>query len=110
MAKKALLAILDGWGLGTDPKVSAIDQANTPFIDSCYEKFPHTTLEASGLAVGLPFGQMGNSEVGHLNIGAGRVYYQSLPRINHHISDGTFFENKAFLKAAEQVKKNDSVS
>ncbi|MDO4225446.1 MAG: 2,3-bisphosphoglycerate-independent phosphoglycerate mutase, partial [Bergeyella zoohelcum] len=75
MAKKALLAILDGWGLETNPEVSAIAQAKTPFIDSCYEKFPNTTLEASGLAVGLPAGQMGNSEVGHMNLGAGRVVY-----------------------------------
>lgn len=75
MSKKAILAILDGWGMGTNPKVSAIDQANTPFIDSCYHKFPHTQLQASGLAVGLPDGQMGNSEVGHMNLGAGRVVY-----------------------------------
>ena len=66
MAHKALLAILDGWGLGKDPKISAIDQAKTPFMDSFYQKFPHTTLEASGMAVGLPAGQMGNSEVGHM--------------------------------------------
>ena len=73
MSKKAILAILDGWGLGQNPEVSALAQANTPFIDSCFQKFPHTTLEASGLAVGLPLGQMGNSEVGHMNLGAGRV-------------------------------------
>ena len=77
MSKKAILAILDGWGLGTDPKVSALAQANTPFIDSCFQNYPHTTLEASGIAVGLPFGQMGNSEVGHMNLGAGRVVYQT---------------------------------
>ncbi|MGZ5263582.1 MAG: 2,3-bisphosphoglycerate-independent phosphoglycerate mutase, partial [Kaistella sp.] len=82
MSKKAILAILDGWGIGTNPEVSAIAQANTPFIDSCYNNFPNTTLEASGIAVGLPFGQMGNSEVGHMNLGAGRVVYQNLVKLN----------------------------
>ena len=79
MSKKALLAILDGWGLGTDPAVSALAQANTPFIDRCLRDFPNTTLEASGIAVGLPFGQMGNSEVGHMNLGAGRVWQLKMP-------------------------------
>ena len=82
MNKKVLLMILDGWGLGTNPEVSAIAKANTPFMDSCYEKYPNSKLEASGLAVGLPDGQMGNSEVGHMNIGAGRVVYQDLVKIN----------------------------
>ncbi|HEY0743590.1 MAG TPA: 2,3-bisphosphoglycerate-independent phosphoglycerate mutase, partial [Chryseosolibacter sp.] len=72
MNKKVLLMILDGWGIATNKKVSAIDQAKTPFISSLYGKYPHSKLEASGLAVGLPAGQMGNSEVGHMNIGAGR--------------------------------------
>lgn len=78
MSKKAILAILDGWGIGTNPEVSAIAQAKTPNMDQFLQNFPHTTLEASGLAVGLPSGQMGNSEVGHMNLGAGRVVYQNL--------------------------------
>ena len=68
--------ILDGWGIAKNKKVSAIDAAHTPFMDSVIERYPHSTLEASGLAVGLPDGQMGNSEVGHMNIGGGRVVYQ----------------------------------
>lgn len=109
MSKKAILAILDGWGLGTDPKVSAIAQANTPFIDSCYQKFPHTTLEASGIAVGLPFGQMGNSEVGHMNLGAGRVVYQSLVKLNMAVENATLGKEnvitRAFEYAAEHKKQ-----
>ena len=93
--KKAILAILDGWGLGTNPNVSAIDKANTPFIDSCYQKFPHTTLEASGLAVGLPAGQMGNSEVGHMNTGAGRVVYQNPVKLNMAVENGTLGQGKS---------------
>ena len=80
--------ILDGWGIAKDKKVSAIDQAKTPYIDSLYEKYPHGKLDASGLAVGLPDGQMGNSEVGHMNIGAGRIVYQDLVRVNKAIEDG----------------------
>ena len=79
--------ILDGWGLATNPEVSAINQANTPFIDSLFQNYPHATLEASGEAVGLPEGQMGNSEVGHMNIGAGRVVYQDLVKINKSIRE-----------------------
>lgn len=109
MSKKAILAILDGWGIGTDSKVSAIDQANTPFIDSCYEKFPHTTLEASGIAVGLPFGQMGNSEVGHMNLGAGRVVYQNLVKLNMAVENATLGKENAITDAfqyAVEHKKN----
>lgn len=73
MNNKAILMILDGWGIGPNPAVSAIAQANTPFIDSCFNKYPNSTLDTFGLAVGLPEGQMGNSEVGHMNLGAGRV-------------------------------------
>jgi 2,3-bisphosphoglycerate-independent phosphoglycerate mutase len=87
MEKKVILLILDGWGIATNPAVSAIDQANTPFIDSLFRRYPHATLEASGGAVGLPEGQMGNSEVGHMNIGAGRVVYQDLVKINKSIRD-----------------------
>jgi 2,3-bisphosphoglycerate-independent phosphoglycerate mutase len=88
MDKKVLLLILDGWGIATNPAVSAIDKAKTPFIDSLYEKYPHATLEASGLAVGLPEGQMGNSEVGHMNIGAGRIVFQDLVKINLAVKNG----------------------
>ena len=87
MNKKVLLVILDGWGIATDTNVSAVDKANTPFIDSLYPRFPHARLQASGEAVGLPEGQMGNSEVGHMNIGAGRVVYQDLVKINKSIRD-----------------------
>jgi 2,3-bisphosphoglycerate-independent phosphoglycerate mutase len=87
MNKKVILIILDGWGISTNPTVSAVDQANTPFVDSLYQRFPHAKLEASGEAVGLPEGQMGNSEVGHMNIGAGRVVYQDLVKINVSIRE-----------------------
>lgn len=107
MSKKAILAILDGWGLGTNPDVSAIDKANTPFIDSCYQKFPHTTLEASGLAVGLPDGQMGNSEVGHMNLGAGRVVYQNLVKLNMAVENGTLGQEKVIQDAFEYAKKEN---
>lgn len=106
MSKKAILAILDGWGMGTNPKVSAIDQANTPFIDACYHKFPHTQLEASGLAVGLPAGQMGNSEVGHMNLGAGRVVYQNLVKLNMAVENGTLGKELAITQAFEYAKSN----
>lgn len=107
MSKKVLLAILDGWGLGTDPHVSAIDQANTPFMDSCYKKYPHTTLEASGLAVGLPFGQMGNSEVGHMNLGAGRVVYQNLVKLNIAVENATLGKENKITNAFEYAKNNN---
>lgn len=106
MSKKAILAILDGWGIGLNPEVSAIAQANTPFIDSCYEKFPHTTLEASGIAVGLPFGQMGNSEVGHMNLGAGRVVYQNLVKLNMAVENATLGKENAITKAFEYAVEN----
>lgn len=87
MNSKVLLMILDGWGIAKNKKVSAIDHAHTPYINALYGKYPHGKLEASGLAVGLPTGQMGNSEVGHMNIGAGRVVYQDLVRVNKAIED-----------------------
>jgi 2,3-bisphosphoglycerate-independent phosphoglycerate mutase len=104
MNKKVALLILDGWGLGTKPEVSAIAQAKTPFMDSLWETYPHSKLEASGLAVGLPEGQMGNSEVGHMNIGAGRVVYQDLVRINKEISEGTIADNSVLVSALEYAK------
>ena len=98
--------ILDGWGIATNPKVSAIDAANTPFIDSLYQKYPHSKLEASGLAVGLPEGQMGNSEVGHMNLGAGRVVYQNLVRINKAVAENTLGQEPELAKAFEYAKSN----
>ena len=94
-----MLVIMDGWGLGQVPKSDAIRAANTPFTDSLYEKYPNTTLITCGEAVGLPEGQMGNSEVGHLNLGAGRIVYQELQRINVAIRDGSFAKNKALLES-----------
>ena len=100
--------ILDGWGIAKNKEVSAIDHANTPFMDAVQIKYPHGKLEASGLAVGLPDGQMGNSEVGHMNIGAGRVVYQDLVKINLAVEDGSIGEtetlSKAFVQSAETNK------
>ncbi|MFW6283956.1 MAG: 2,3-bisphosphoglycerate-independent phosphoglycerate mutase, partial [Desulfosalsimonas sp.] len=92
---RCLLLILDGWGLGPAGPDNALSVANTPFLDRLMETCPHTYLECTGPAVGLPEGVMGNSEVGHLNIGAGRVVYQVLLRIDLAIRDGSFFENPA---------------
>ena len=97
--------ILDGWGIAQNVKVSAVDQANTPFIDSLYSKYAHSKLEASGLAVGLPEGQMGNSEVGHMNIGAGRVVYQDLVKINKALQDQELARNKVLLDAFDYALK-----
>ena len=102
--KKTALIILDGWGHGPDPKVSAIAQANTPFIDSLYKKYPNSELITYGEEVGLPEGQMGNSEVGHLNIGAGRVVYQELARINKSIRDKELEKNETLVAALEYAK------
>lgn len=102
------LIILDGFGLRDEEFGNAVKQAHKPNFDRYYEKYPHTQILASGEAVGLPDGQMGNSEVGHLNIGAGRVVYQSLTRIGKAIKDGDFFTNVALLKAIQHVKENNS--
>jgi len=107
MNKKVLLMILDGWGIATNKKVSAIDQANTPFMDSLYPQYPNSRLEASELAVGLPIGQMGNSEVGHMNIGAGRVVYQDLVRVNKAVEEKELDSNAVLLEAFDYVKKNN---
>ena len=101
--------ILDGWGLAKDKAVSAVDKANTPYVDSLYKRFPNSKLEASGLAVGLPEGQMGNSEVGHMNIGAGKIVYQDLVKINkaidEHELDGNAVLQEAFSYAIKNKKK-----
>lgn len=107
MNKKVLLVILDGWGIATDTNVSAVDKARTPFIDSLYPKFPHARLQASGEAVGLPEGQMGNSEVGHMNIGAGRVVYQDLVKINLSIRNRELNSNPVLVEALEYAKTNN---
>src|SRR6187549_640175 len=104
MKKKVVLIILDGWGIATNPNASAIDKAKTPFIDSLYKKYPNGKLEASGLAVGLPAGQMGNSEVGHMNIGAGRVVYQDLVRVNKAIEEKELDSNAVLLDAFAYAK------
>jgi 2,3-bisphosphoglycerate-independent phosphoglycerate mutase len=105
--KKVALIILDGWGLGENTKANAIANSKTPCMDSLYEKYPHSKLYTSGENVGLPHGQMGNSEVGHLNIGAGRIVYQDLVRINKAIESGDFQKNPVLLKAIEYAKKNN---
>jgi 2,3-bisphosphoglycerate-independent phosphoglycerate mutase len=105
--KKAILLILDGWGHGQDPKVSAIAQANTPFVDSLYDKYPNAELTTFGMQVGLPEGQMGNSEVGHLNIGAGRIVYQEFTRISKSIADGEFQKNKILDKLLSNAKREN---
>ncbi|MGA2191868.1 MAG: 2,3-bisphosphoglycerate-independent phosphoglycerate mutase [Nitrospirota bacterium] len=102
--RPATLIIIDGWGVEDDPSFSAKARADTPFYDSMLERFPHAVLRASGEAVGLPDGQMGNSEVGHLNIGAGRIVYQDYTRINLAIKNGEFEENKALRDAMEKAK------
>lgn len=109
MYGKAILIILDGWGINPDPAVSAIAKANTPYMDSLWNSYPHAKLEASGLAVGLPAGQMGNSEVGHMNLGAGRVIFQNLVRIGMAAEDGSLARmpeiQQAFHKAKSENRK-----
>ena len=100
----ALLVIMDGCGLAPANDENAVTSASHPYLDSLYAEFPHTTLGASGEDVGLPDGQMGNSEVGHLNIGAGRIVFQELSRINNAIKDGSIAENEVFVKAMDDVK------
>lgn len=107
MNKKVILIIMDGWGLGESKISDAIQNANVPFVDSLYKKFPNSTLVTCGEAVGLPDGQMGNSEVGHLNLGAGRIVYQELQRINVAIRDQSFFSNKELLSSIQYAKENN---
>ncbi|MBC3888269.1 2,3-bisphosphoglycerate-independent phosphoglycerate mutase [Acetobacterium paludosum] len=103
--KLTALIILDGYGCTECLKGNAVEEAKTPFLKALYEENPHTLITASGLGVGLPEGQMGNSEVGHLNLGAGRVVYQELTRITKSIEDGDFFENEAFLSGIRSAKE-----
>src|SRR5215212_4134887 len=105
--KKVILIIMDGWGLGKVARADAIKQAKTPFVSSLYEKYPNTTLTTCGEAVGLPEGQMGNSEVGHLNLGAGRVVYQELQRINLAVKDRSLAKNPALLKSIRLAKEQN---
>lgn len=105
MKKPVLLMILDGWGIAPADKTNAAAMAKTPNLDSYFANYPHTTLEASGKAVGLPAGQIGNSEVGHLNIGAGRIIYQSLTRIDKAIEDGDLYKNKELSRVMDETKQ-----
>ncbi|NNE30950.1 MAG: 2,3-bisphosphoglycerate-independent phosphoglycerate mutase [Winogradskyella sp.] len=107
MNKKVLLMILDGWGTSPDPKVSAIDHAKTPYIDALYKNYPHASLRTDGLHVGLPEGQMGNSEVGHMNLGAGRIVYQDLVKINLAVKNKTL-KNEQVLKDAFNYAKTQN--
>src|SRR6476660_4185098 len=107
MAKKSsILIIMDGWGLGKIESADAIQHAKTPFVSSLYSQYPNSTLVTCGEAVGLPDGQMGNSEVGHLNLGAGRIVYQELQRINVAVRDGSFAQNAALLAAIRYARSN----
>lgn len=106
MGKKAILLILDGWGITQDPDVSAVYQADTPYIDSLLEKYPNAQLRTDGENVGLPKGQMGNSEVGHMNLGAGRIIYQDLAKINKAVQEETLIKKTALKEAFDYAKKN----
>ena len=109
MSKKpTVLMILDGFGLNDKTEGNAVAQANKPNIDALMKDYPWVKGNASGLAVGLPDGQMGNSEVGHMNMGAGRIVYQELTRITKEIEDGDFFKNEALLAGMKNVKDNGS--
>ena len=108
MKKTVALVIMDGCGYSENKIGNAVEFAETPNLDRFWSTYPTTLINASGRAVGLPEGQMGNSEVGHLNIGAGRIVYQELTRINKAIDEGEFFKNEEFLNAINHVKKNNS--
>ncbi|MBU2899506.1 2,3-bisphosphoglycerate-independent phosphoglycerate mutase [Maribacter dokdonensis] len=107
MNKKVILMILDGWGKSPDPEVSAVDKANTPFIDSLYTKYANSNLLTDGMNVGLPEGQMGNSEVGHMNLGAGRIVYQDLAKINKAVNENTISSEPVLKSAFDYAKKNN---
>lgn len=107
MNKKVILMILDGWGKSPNPKVSAIENANTPFVDSLYKSYPNADLLTDGMNVGLPEGQMGNSEVGHMNLGAGRIVYQDLAKINKAVKENTLKDEKVLKDAFAYAKANN---
>ena len=108
MNHKAFLIILDGWGIGLQDKSDAVYNAHTPYVDSLYKLHPNATLVTYGGEVGLPDGQMGNSEVGHLNIGAGRIVYQELARINNEVKNGDFHKNPRLIDALNKAKSKNS--
>ena len=109
MSKKpTVLMILDGYGLNDNCEANAVCEGKTPIMDQLMSQCPFVKGNASGMAVGLPEGQMGNSEVGHLNMGAGRIVYQELTRITKEIQDGDFFKNEALLKAVHNAKENNA--
>ena len=108
ISKPVILMILDGWGVNQPYPGNAITSANTPFIDSLIQEYPATTIRASGESVGLPWGEAGNSEVGHLNLGLGRVLYQDFPRINKSIANNSFFSKPALVETIQHVQKNNS--
>lgn len=108
MYKPVILVILDGWGIGEAEKGNAVLEANTPTADKLNSFYPHIAIQASGISVGLPWGEPGNSEVGHISLGTGQVIYQNMPRITLDIQSGNFFKNKSFLEAIEHTKKNSS--
>ena len=107
MNKKVILMILDGWGMSPDPNVSAIDNAKTPYIDALYHNYSNASLRTDGLHVGLPEGQMGNSEVGHMNLGAGRIVYQDLVKINLAVDNDTLKNEQTLIEAFQYAKDND---
>jgi 2,3-bisphosphoglycerate-independent phosphoglycerate mutase len=107
MSQKTMLMILDGWGMTGEASISAVAAANTPFMDSLPSKYPNATLRTSGMDVGLPDGQMGNSEVGHMNLGAGRVVYQDLVKLNLASEDGSLAKEPVLIRAMEHAKKNN---
>ena len=107
MQKKVILIILDGWGETQDPKVSAIYQGKTPYFDSLIKNYPNASLRTDGLNVGLPEGQMGNSEVGHMNLGAGRIVYQDFVKINNAIENESIAEEKVLVDAFNYAKDNN---
>src|SRR4030042_7108201 len=109
MYKPIVLAVLDGWGISSNIQGNAIRQAHLPTIDKLNKFYPMTALQASGISVGLPWGECGNSEVGHMTLGAGKIIYQNLPRITLSIQDGTFFKNEVLLEAMKNISANKSV-